>query len=567
MITKVLKRLELGKETALLVIFAVLSTAKDLGGVFALAYATDQIIYGGSMQKGLMLMLSVMMAGVVIASFEKRTHSVFAVRARGILYSIFCKKLLSADFSPEDVSNHHEWANIYSGDIPQMIRWFEQTYTGIIKLVSYLVGALVYSMYQSWLLTIIVIPLVGVLVLGISRISNGFKVHIDKERRAADEATKHLDQIIDAPEYIKAYSLEMAMDNRMEKVLRERMRAEKRGNTLRGIIGGVSGIASFLPGVFAGIVGSFFLIEGKITVGFLIAFIQMVMGRFQYAFPQIGDYLADTQSMKVLCKRFEQFMSCPEESTVDMDSSELFFEEPMIQFKHVSFGYEPSQYVLRDVSFSLNKTENLAIVGESGCGKSTILKLIMGYYRNQDSYSGDIMILGKELRQWPIKELRKLIAPVFQTNTLFDMTPENNVRLAAPSWSQREIEQVLDSAGVSRRLIGKSTGERGKSVSGGERQRIAIARAMAKQADIYIFDEITSALDTMTEKQLSENLNHMTKGKTSIMVSHRLDTIIGADNILYLENGEIKEQGTHEELLQINGAYASLYHKQKGGEL
>lgn len=215
-IQKTVSLLHCQKDILLLSLLAALSTAKDLGGVFALAYGTNQVMYGGSVVKGLSIMIIVMLAGVAIAGLEKKVHASFIVKARSRFYSLFAGKILNADLNPEDIAAHREWPNIYSSDIPRIIQWFNDTFTGTIKLVTYLAGALIYSLFQSYLLTLIVIPLACLLIWLISKVSDGLTKQMKAERASADQTFKQLDQVIDDPEYIKAYSLEDRIWQKMQ---------------------------------------------------------------------------------------------------------------------------------------------------------------------------------------------------------------------------------------------------------------------------------------------------------------------------------------------------------------
>lgn len=550
-ITLFVNRIGLRKEAFGLGLTAVLSTAKDLGGVFALSYATDQIIYNkGNALQGLLIMIVVMFLGVGIATWEQKIHATFLVKCRRILYTKFLESLLTADISPETVGEHKEWNNIYSGDVPRILQWFDRTYTGMIKLTAYLLGALIYSLFQNVILTVIVIPIACALVPLISRISNKLSSHAKAERKAADEALKKLDEILDDPEYIKAYSIEDAIDEKMNDILKRRLKAEKKSNHLKGPTISISSTAGYLPGVAAGVIGGYFLYRGWITVGFLIAFIQMVMGRFQYAFPQIGNFIAENKAMTIYAQRYNSFIRLPKETrntaykldTPDRQQNKNSAKQPLVEFKNVTFEYEEGNPILSNVNFRVNKGEHVAFVGESGSGKTTILKLIMGYYHDQNSYKGEIWIAGKELREWNPYELRQKIAPVFQNSVLFQESLKQNILMAAPGITDSEIQDLLNAVGLSLEMAEKNVGEKGGALSGGEKQRVSIARALAKNTDLFLLDEFTSALDTMTEEKLMKELSMIMKDRTYIMISHRMSTVAAADRTLLLKNGKLEEE-------------------------
>lgn len=233
-----------------------------------------------------------------------------------------------------------------------------------------------------------------------------------------------------------------------------------------------------------------------------------------------------------------------------------------IEFKAVSFGYDPSRFVLKDINFYLEAGKIMGIVGTTGSGKSTISSLLFKFY---DINSGKILINNEDLQALKTENLYNLLGIVPQDITLFNTTIYENILFARPNADKREVEEVIKLTHlepVLRKLphhCNTVVGERGLKLSGGEKQRIAIARVLLQRPSLYIFDEATSSLDFSTEDKIMKNIAPLLKNSTSLIIAHRLSTVVNADEILLLHNGTIAERGTHPSLLKQNGLYASLW--------
>lgn len=244
-------------------------------------------------------------------------------------------------------------------------------------------------------------------------------------------------------------------------------------------------------------------------------------------------------------------------------------EEPaqsQLTFEHVSFRYRADTPILRDVSFTVPAGSTVALVGASGSGKTSIIRLLFRLY---EPNAGRILLDDRSIDELPLSYLRRAIAVVPQDTVLFHDTIANNIAFGRSGASRAEVEEVARLAHLDE-LIGKLpegyetvVGERGLKLSGGERQRVAIARAALKQPRIYIFDEATSSLDTRTEREILRNLNEVAARSTTLVIAHRLSTVVQADQILVLDRGAIIERGTHDELLSLNGTYAALWRAQR----
>jgi ATP-binding cassette subfamily B protein/subfamily B ATP-binding cassette protein MsbA len=239
-----------------------------------------------------------------------------------------------------------------------------------------------------------------------------------------------------------------------------------------------------------------------------------------------------------------------------------------IRYEHVSFGYEPGRKALDDVSLEVDPGHVLAIVGETGAGKTTLANLLVRFY---DPWEGRITIGGADIRGFRYRSLRRQIALVLQDPFIFPMTIGENIAYARPDATEEEIVAAAKAANAHDFIMrlpegyDSEVGQRGATLSGGEKQRLSIARAFLKDAPILILDEPTSALDARTESLLLEALERLMRGRITFIIAHRLSTIRHADQIVVLHRGEVVEQGTHAELVARDGSYADLYNRQTDG--
>ena len=250
----------------------------------------------------------------------------------------------------------------------------------------------------------------------------------------------------------------------------------------------------------------------------------------------------------------------------DSDHSIDLSDKASIEFRNVSFDYDPKRTIIKDISFKVPNGKKVALVGPTGAGKSTISRLLFRFY---DPKQGSVFINNQDIKDMSQNSLRRLIGVVPQDTVLFNDTIYYNISYGDPKASQEEVYKSAKGADIHNFVMGLPdgyntvVGERGLKLSGGEKQRVAIARAILKNPSIYFFDEATSALDSTTEKEIQKNLLAISKNKTTLVIAHRLSTAADADEIIVLEKGEITERGNHEKLLQMQGKYAEMWNKQK----
>ncbi|MFK4567795.1 ABC transporter ATP-binding protein [Enterococcus sp. UD-01] len=333
---------------------------------------------------------------------------------------------------------------------------------------------------------------------------------------------------------------------------------------LSGLMQPIMNFVGNLGYVAVAIFGGIMAYNGSITVGDIQAFIQYVRNLTQ-PIAQLAQVSNMLQSMAAAAERVFEFLGEEEEDQTVPNPVEIDKAKGMVDFEHVHFGYTPDKIVINDFSSHVDPGQTVAIVGPTGAGKTTMVKLLMRFY---DVNSGAIKIDGHNIKDFNRADLRKNIGMVLQDTWLFKGTIMENLRYGRLEATDEEVYAAAKAAHVHHFIQTLPGGynmvlnEESSNISQGQKQLLTIARAILADKPILILDEATSSVDTRTEGLIQEAMNNLMKGRTSFVIAHRLSTIKDADKILYMQNGDIKEQGTHEELLAQGGFYASLYNSQ-----
>ena len=313
------------------------------------------------------------------------------------------------------------------------------------------------------------------------------------------------------------------------------------------------------------VVSGWAVLNGHQTVGDFV-FINAMLLQLSVPLNFIGFVYREIRQGLTDIEEMFDLLEVKPEVTDAPDAKELIIDHGAISFKDVHFAYDAARPILKGISFEVPAGKTVAVVGPSGAGKSTLSRLL---YRFYDVQSGTITIDGQDLRTVTQKSLRKVIGMVPQDTVLFNDTIAYNIRYGRPGASEAEVDTAAEIAQIGnfiRQLpegFETKVGERGLKLSGGEKQRVAIARTVLKAPPVLILDEATSALDTTTEQEIQTALDVVSKNRTTLVIAHRLSTVIGADEIIVLKSGEIAERGTHAALLEQNGLYASMWNRQR----
>lgn len=474
------------------------------------------------------------------------------------------EKLLAMDTSYFDRNNSGTILFRYSNDA-------ETASTGLIdNLKQFLskffssVSLIFVLFYNSWQLAFIAIAVLLFFVYPMAKVRKKMKEILEKTVGNLSYVLTIYNETFAGNKTIRSFTLEETFKHRFYDVTNMTfslaMKMVKGTNWLSPLMHIIMSIGVALVIGF----GSYLIVSGTITSGNFVAFIAALMLLYTPLKSVGNNYIAIQNSFLAIDRIFEILDLKPSMQDAP-DAKELTEIRKNITFDHVSFGYIPNREVLHDINLNIPVGSTIALVGNSGGGKTTISALLPRLY---EINGGAICIDGVNIKHFTQKSLRRHIAMVFQDNFLFSGSIRENILLGNEQADESTIWQALKNSCLDEfvrslpQQLDTEIGERGILLSGGQKQRLAIARAFVKNAPIVILDEATSALDNKSEKVVQEALDNLMKNRTVIVIAHRLSTIQNADKIVVINDGKIAEQGTHEELLKLHGAYYSLYSMQ-----
>ena len=451
-----------------------------------------------------------------------------------------------------------------TNDVDTLGQSLNQSITQIITSVATMVGVLVMMLRISPLMTLIAVVILPISVTLISLVVKKSQKYFKQQQEYLGHINGQVEETYAGHTVIQAYNKEKDMVQQFQETNDTLYHSAWKSQFLSGLMQPIMMFVGNLGYVAVALSGGLLAIRGTITIGDIQAFIQYVKN-FTQPMQQIAQVLNQVQSMAAASERVFEFLEEAEEVQTAEHPLELANVEGNVDFQHVSFGYQPEQCVIHDFSAKVKSGQKIAIVGPTGAGKTTMVKLLMRFY---DVSGGAILLDGHDVRDFDRHKLRESFGMVLQDTWLFQGTIMENIRYGRLDATDEEVIAAAKAAHADSFIRQLPDGyqmelnEDASNVSQGQKQLLTIARAILADNRVMILDEATSSVDTRTEILIQKAMDHLMEGRTSFIIAHRLSTIRNADMILVMKDGDIIEQGTHEELLEKNGFYADLYHSQ-----
>jgi ATP-binding cassette subfamily B protein len=462
-----------------------------------------------------------------------------------------------------DATTHGEILSRVTNDIDTLSQNLNQGLLQVLTASATMIGVLIMMFSISWLMTLTALVILPLAMLFISRVVKVSQKHFMAQQKALGEINGQVEEVYSGHTVVKAFCAEHQMTETFEATNERLYESAWRSQFLSGLMMPVMHGLGDLGYVAIALLGGALAIRGTIAVGDIQAFIQYIRN-FTQPIAQVAQVTNMLQSTAAAAERVFEFLDGEEESE-ESSACTLGRLRGDVEFDHVRFGYEVNTPVIQDFSARISVGMKVAIVGPTGAGKTTMVKLLMRFYEVD---GGSIRIDGQNIAELTRSDLRSHFGMVLQDAWLFNGTIRENIRYGRPDATDSEVESAAKAARIDHFIHTLPDGydmvvnEEFSNISQGQRQLITIARAILANPSMLILDEATSSVDTRTETLIQEAMDHLMEGRTSFIIAHRLSTIRNADLILVMDHGDIIEQGTHEELIQLDGFYADLYRAQ-----
>lgn len=561
----------------LVVIFAIGSTIFNIAGPKILGKATTELFHGliskvsgGSgidFDKIEKILIGLMCLYVCSALFSFIQGYIMTGVSQKLTYRMrkeISEKIDRLPMGYFDKMTHGEILSRITNDVDTLSQSLNQSATQVITSVATIIGVLVMMLSISPLMTVIailILPLsMGLIGMIVKRSQRYFK----EQQEYLGYVNGQVEEVYGGHNIVKAFNKEDDVIDEFDRDNDRLYRSAWKSQFLSGMMMPIMQFVGNLGYVAVVILGGYLAIKKTIEVGDIQSFIQYVRN-FTQPIQQVAQVANMLQSTAAASERVFEFLGEPEEEAAPENPVVLKNPEGAVEFEHVHFGYNPEHTIIHDFSVKVEPGQKIAIVGPTGAGKTTMVKLLMRFY---DVSGGSIKVDGHDIREFDRGELRRMFGMVLQDTWLFKGSIEDNIRYGKLDATHEDVVKAADAAYAHRFIqtlpggYGMELNEEASNVSQGQKQLLTIARAILADPKILILDEATSSVDTRTEVRIQKAMDNLMKGRTSFIIAHRLSTIRDADLILVMKEGDIVEMGRHEELLAKNGFYADLYNSQ-----
>ena len=561
----------------LMVIFAIGGTVFNIIGPKILGKATTELysgliskINGGSgidFDKIIKILFGVMCLYVVSSVLSFIQGFIMTGISNDVTYNLrkdISKKINKIPMKYFESRTHGEILSRITNDVDTLQTGINQSVTQLITSATTLIGVLVMMLSINVWMTLAALLILPVSMFIISKVMKHSQKYFQDQQKYLGEVNGQVEEIYSGHTVVKAFNKEDDVINEFEKTNEKLYSSAWRSQFFSGIMMPIMQFVGNLGYVMVALLGGFMVIKNKIEVGDVQAFFQYIRN-FTQPIQQIAQVTNMLQSSAAASERVFEFLDVEEEDQMAEDPVSVNQIEGNVSFEHISFGYDPSKIIVHDFNADVKAGQKVAIVGPTGAGKTTMIKLLMRFY---DVNSGEICIDGHNVKDFNRMELREMFGMVLQDTWLFHGTIMENIRYGRLDATDEEVIEAAKAAHAHHFIMSQPGGyqmelnEETSNISQGQKQLLTIARAILADNKIMILDEATSSVDTRTEERIQKAMDNLMKGRTSFVIAHRLSTIRDADLILVMKDGDIIEQGTHESLLAKNGFYANLYNSQ-----
>ena len=561
----------------IVMIFAIGSTIFSIVGPKILGNATTEI-YTGLMNKingtgGIdfakigKIILFALGLYAVSALFSMIQSYIMAGVAQKATYKIrneLTEKINKLPMKYFDKRTNGEVLSIISNDVDTLSTGLNQSITQIITSIFTIIGILVMMLSISWEMTLVSLLILPISAVILKKVIGKSQKYFVKQQEYLGHVNGQVEEVYGGHNIVKVFGRENEAIKEFEKDNQELYKSGWRSQFLSGLMYPLMNFVGNVGYVAVAILGGYFAVKGRITVGNIQSFIQYNK-QFTQPIGQVAQISSTIQSMLAAAERIFEFLEEKEEVEDVKKPLSTDGLKGNIKFEHVHFGYDQEKTIINDFNADVKDGQKIAIVGPTGAGKTTMVKLLMRFY---DVNSGAILLDGHNIKEFKRGELRKMFGMVLQDTWLFGGTIKENIKYSKPDATDSEVIESAKAAHVHHYIKTLSKGydakinEESTNISAGQKQLLTIARVILANPKILILDEATSSIDTRTEQQIQSAMDNLMKGRTSFIIAHRLSTIKNADLILVMDHGDIVEQGNHEELLAKDGFYAKLYNSQ-----